>query len=522
VLTIAMSIATFASKFAKTQFGFRNTCCWPNENRLICCATVYEKFSERDTAINFKVVQTMSDEFLGGVIEGFYGRPWKHSQRLEMVDQLASWQLNTYFYAPKDDLKHRALWRECYDASEIDALTEVVERCQRQNVNFIYGISPGLDIRFGDAAELMILQQRLQQMMEIGVCHFALLFDDLPGDMSSEDQKQFPDLASAQSQVANSIFHWLTEHQTETRLIFCPTPYCDRMDRADLGGADYLDTIGRELIDSIDLFWTGPAIISEQIPVESIDALAKRIGRKPVIWDNLHANDYDQRRLFCGPYSRSNELRDSVRGILSNPNNEFPINFIPLQTLGRYLNDEDYDPRTAYLDSAAEWSKKFTTISSQISTEDVILLADCHYLPFSDGDEARMLERCVASLLGHPPEPTALAAGLPVTCVETERPEASAYGSQEFEKFHRRVDGLLEQLSQLNDRELFYAWSRRIWDLKEELDLISDFAKAKKNGDLGDDGFASESHLRSTCRGGFVANLQRRLKMNDQGRFEAT
>ena len=109
----------------------------------------------------------MNDEFLGGVIEGFYGKPWKHSQRLAMVDQLASWRLNTYFYAPKDDLKHRALWRECYEASEIDALAEVAERCQKQNVNFIYGISPGLDIRFGDPAELQILQQRLQQMMDI-------------------------------------------------------------------------------------------------------------------------------------------------------------------------------------------------------------------------------------------------------------------------------------------------------------------------------------------------------------------
>ncbi len=28
------------------------------------------------------------------------------------------WSLNTYLYGPKDDLKHRLLWREVYSAEE--------------------------------------------------------------------------------------------------------------------------------------------------------------------------------------------------------------------------------------------------------------------------------------------------------------------------------------------------------------------------------------------------------------------
>ncbi len=27
------------------------------------------------------------------------------------------------------------------------------------------------------------------------------------------------------------------------------------------------------------------------------------LRRKPTIWDNLHANDYDQQRMYLGPYS---------------------------------------------------------------------------------------------------------------------------------------------------------------------------------------------------------------------------
>ena len=46
-------------------------------------------------------------DFLAGVIEGFYGEPWSLAERFELFDWMAAWGLNTYLYAPKDDLKHR-------------------------------------------------------------------------------------------------------------------------------------------------------------------------------------------------------------------------------------------------------------------------------------------------------------------------------------------------------------------------------------------------------------------------------
>ncbi len=38
-----------------------------------------------------------------GVIEGFYGRPWTHQQRLSLIDFLADRGMNTFVYSPKDD-----------------------------------------------------------------------------------------------------------------------------------------------------------------------------------------------------------------------------------------------------------------------------------------------------------------------------------------------------------------------------------------------------------------------------------
>lgn len=73
------------------------------------------------------------------------------------------------------------------------------------------------------------------------------------------------------------------------------------------------------------------------ISVESIDELTSVIKRHPVIWDNIHANDYDQQSLFLGPYvGRSTDLVPKLNGVLTNPNCEYGANFVPIHTLAQW------------------------------------------------------------------------------------------------------------------------------------------------------------------------------------------
>lgn len=58
------------------------------------------------------------EDFLSGVIEGFYGRPWSCDQRKDLFQQMQEFGFNCYVYAPKDDAKHRAEWRELYSEDE--------------------------------------------------------------------------------------------------------------------------------------------------------------------------------------------------------------------------------------------------------------------------------------------------------------------------------------------------------------------------------------------------------------------
>jgi protein O-GlcNAcase/histone acetyltransferase len=439
--------------------------------------------------------------FLAGVIEGFYGQPWAQAQRFQLFAWMREWGLNTYLYAPKDDLKHRALWRESYDPAESELLRELMDACRRHQLRFIYALSPGLDVRYGLEADRAALRRRLEQLLALGGRDVALLFDDIPDLMDAADLARWGSLAAAQSHLVNELHTWLLHRAPEARLLFCPTPYCGRMAAARLGGEQYLETIGRELAPGIEVFWTGPEIISAEISEAHIREVTRVLRRKPLIWDNLHANDYDGRRFYCGPYAgRPPGLRNLVSGILTNPNNEFPLNYVPVRTLAGYVQASGpWEPRGAYLSALAEWRAQFAALRGLPTIEDLALFLDCYYLPYEEGQGAREL----FALL-----------------VETLR-QGSARLTPERTEFRARAARLREfcgRLSELRDRGLFYALSRRAWELREELELLDRYLEMKARA--GDAELPpSDFHLPGTYRGGMVARLQRLLIQEPDGCF---
>jgi protein O-GlcNAcase/histone acetyltransferase len=437
---------------------------------------------------------THQSEFLSGVIEGFYGKPWTSAERLELFGWMARWGLNTYFYAPKDDLHHRALWREPYGAADAGELSHLVEACRQHNIHFVYALSPGLDIRYHDETELDRLYARVEQMLGMGCGHFSLLFDDIPGVLSPRDVERWGSLASAQCHVANAVFMWTRARVPQGRFIFCPTAYCGSMARRNLGGEGYLATIGRELSPEIDVLWTGPNIISREITVTHVQELQGVLRRKPLIWDNLHANDYDGRRFFCGPYSgRPPELRSMVAGLLSNPNNEFPLNYVPLRTLAEFVrSDGTWEPRESYRAAMREWWPSFATAGQPVALEDLMLFGDCFYLPHEEGLEAEAFYELARGLV----------AGDSARWVD----DAATFRQQA-----PRLRELCVRLTELRHRPLFHALSRRIWDLREQLDLVERWVDSK-SGETG------AFQLPARDFSGMAARLQQLVRQHAGGR----
>jgi protein O-GlcNAcase/histone acetyltransferase len=440
--------------------------------------------------------------FQSGVIEGFYGPPWTMSERLEAFDQMAAWGLGIYLYCPKDDLQHRAVWRECYPDAAAATMAALVKACQARGRRFVYGIGPGLDIRYGDASDRQHLRQRVAQMLDIGVDGLALLFDDIPDRIDEADLARWGSLAAAQADVANELFAFVRARRPDAWTAFCPTPYCGRMAAAELGGPGYLEMLGRTLHQDIDVFWTGPEIVSEEVTVAHIRHITSLLQRPPLLWDNLHANDYDGRRVLLGPYAgRPLALREHVRGILTNPNTEFAVDYMALRTLAMFLQSAGpWDERAAYLSALREWAPSFETVHGPIAFDDLVLLADCYYLPYREGPRAEAL----LAGAGHALTDTAPS--------WRDRAESSLADLT-------RLRDVCSRLATLKDRALFHALSRRIWDLREELDLLVRGIEARLRAPDGRVAFTSDFHQPRTYRGGTAARLQRLLVQHADGTF---
>lgn len=85
----------------------------------------------------------------------------------------------------------------------------------------------------------------------------------------------------------------------------------------------------------------GPKVVSQELSAMLLEEVEGVLGRRPVIWDNLFANDYDCRRVFLGPYTgRAPGLMPRLCGLLLNPNCELQANFIPIHTLGSWFRSE--------------------------------------------------------------------------------------------------------------------------------------------------------------------------------------
>jgi protein O-GlcNAcase/histone acetyltransferase len=386
-------------------------------------------------------------------------------------------------YAPKDDLYHRSHWREIYPDNILNELKELIQACHKKELKFIYSIAPGLDITYSSEDEWNLLIDKIEQIQQIGCMHFAILFDDIPSKLSKKDEPVYTSFAEAQAVITNRLF----EYFSDSKLLFCPTVYCVQMADNDVPGNPYLNELGEKLHPEIGFFWTGPEVVSKDISVESIQELRSVIKRKPILWDNLHANDYDIRQIFFGPYAgRSLELKNELGGILSNPNCQFWANYNPLRTLGMYNTASDsWNPRHAFQESSKEWIQYFG--NEKISLDEIILLGDCFYTPGRMGKSGNQIVDTIQFILNHPSN------------------EWKDH-KDKFKSFETRLNSLCSKLMITTNRDLLYDFYLPLWELREETEYVSKWIEWKQSG-TGE----FLSHEMVPRRQGILYNIQKKV-----------
>ncbi|MER7875393.1 beta-N-acetylglucosaminidase domain-containing protein [Streptomyces solisilvae] len=286
---------------------------------------------------------------LRGVIEGFYGSPWTHAERMDQLAFYGDVKMNTYIYAPKDDPYHREKWREPYPAAKLAELGELVRQATDHHVRFTFAVSPGNSICYSDPADIAALEAKLDAVYDLGVRSFSMPLDDISytrwnceSDRATYGDPSSKAAAEAQSDLLNTVQKAYLDERADTRpLQMVPTEYGDVTD------TPYKRVLRERLDTRVEVMWTGTDVVPPRITVADAERAAGVWGREVFVWDNYPVNDYGQAegRLLLAPYdAREPGLHRQLSGLVLNPMNQAAASKVALFGGADFAwNDTGYD-----------------------------------------------------------------------------------------------------------------------------------------------------------------------------------
>ena len=277
-----------------------------------------------------------------GYIEGFYGPTWENNKRLSVMKLMASYGMNTFYYAPKDDIYHRAKWRELYPENELAQLKNLFNVACENHLDFHWAVGPGLTYKYTSNKDFTLLINKIKSIYDIGVRNFGLLLDDIPWDFQYEDDKEaFDSIVDAHIDLVNKTYAALKKIDTSIRLTVCPTEYSGNCNEY------YITKFGSNIPADVDLFWTGAEICSRVLTVREANEFSSATNHRPLYWDNFPVNDCEMfQEMHLGALiGRDKELYKHCEGVISNVMEFAECSKIPLMTIADFLwNPLAYQP----------------------------------------------------------------------------------------------------------------------------------------------------------------------------------
>lgn len=295
-----------------------------------------------------------------GFIEGFYGTPWSHEDRMSLMKETSEYKMNTYIYAPKDDPYHRDKWKELYPEEQAKEIAELAKSGADNNLNFCWTIHPGATLKFTDADYNAIIT-KFEQLYDLGVRQFGVLFDDTDDWSNGKLQAEWinrinKEFVKAKGDIAPMIVisaRYNSAWGPNVNVYFKP----------------FMQTLDKD----IEVMWTGHATMSN-VSKEVFEWPKKATGvdKDLAVWWNYPVNDYCDSKLLMGPMHNLSQDLDNVTGFFSNPMNQAEASKVALYSIADYTwNTDSFDYmkswETAVEKLVPEASEEFKRFASNIS-----------------------------------------------------------------------------------------------------------------------------------------------------------
>lgn len=280
-----------------------------------------------------------------GVVEGFFGPAWPTGSREGYADFLKASGGEFYIYAPKQDQHLRKGWRDNWDSAYVSYLAGLSKTFRQKGISFGVGLSPfGLGKTLGREDESHLLD-KLGLLTHAGIDLLGVFFDDMPAHEN---------LAQVQAEVISVI-----RRKFQGKIIFCPSYYTfDPILEKVFGKMPehYLEDIAELIPPEISMAWTGPKVISPEIPRDHITGVESLLKRKPFMWENLFANDGPKNCKFlklCPFEGRKEKLDDVTEAWGFNMMNQPELSKITFLASVKVLRDHE-TPEKAFEESLKE------------------------------------------------------------------------------------------------------------------------------------------------------------------------
>lgn len=300
------------------------------------CKLLLKGELKEGTAEDYPVFETR------GYIEGFYGPTWAEDKRFSVMQLMAENGMNTYYYAPKDDIYHRQKWRELYPEKELAHLKQLVDFAGENYFDFYWCVGPGLSYKYTSAEDFDLLINKIKSIYALGVKGIGLLLDDIPWDFQyEEDEDAFDTIVDAHIDLVNKTYKALKDIDSSIKLTVCPTQYSGDENNY------YVTKFGKGIPADVSMFWTGQEICSRVLTVRESRELFRTTDHKPLFWDNYPVNDCEMfQEMHMGALiGRDRDLYTACEGLISNVMEYAECSKIPLMTIADYLwNPKKYNP----------------------------------------------------------------------------------------------------------------------------------------------------------------------------------
>jgi hyaluronoglucosaminidase len=268
-----------------------------------------------------------------GVIEGYFGRPWRHDERQHVLARLRGFGFSFLHYAPKADAFLRRRWCEPHPDAALAELVELAAHCRRLGLRFGVGLSPFELYRDFSAGARQCFIDKVRSLDATGLDELAILFDDTRGDV--------PALAAREAEIV----HAAMANTRASRVLMCPTYYSDDCMLDAVFGQrppGYLEDLGRRLDPRVGVYWTGEEICAREFGSAHLARVGEQLQRKPTLWDNYPVNDgprmsrFLHLRAFTG---RPVAIGPHVAAHAINPALQPHLSLIPAATLAAGYRD---------------------------------------------------------------------------------------------------------------------------------------------------------------------------------------